>query len=124
MYAIIVILVFLILYLLEKYEKFGLNDLLDNFIQAIPIFGFDNTKNTIKKKVKEDLKKTIQQVEGIIGDDKTKKINNFLGIFPDIDTGVTKDTDEKYCQIKYYDVFSVKENSNNKYVPNGKYVLF
>ena len=124
MYAIIVILVFLILYLLEKYEKFGLNDLVDNVIQAIPIFGFDNTKNTIKKIVKEDLKKTIQQVEGIIGDDKTTKINNFLGIFPDIDTGVTKDTDEKYCQIKYYDVFSVKENSNNKYVPSGKYVLF
>jgi hypothetical protein len=123
MYIIIILLVFIILYLFERYEKFSLNNLLDNIIQAIPIFGFDETKESIKKTVEDDLKQTVRQLEGLnILNDKI--INNSIGVYPNIDTGITKDTENKYCQTKYFNVFSVKENSNNFYIPKGKYVLF
>lgn len=123
MCIIIILLVFIILYLFERYEKFSLNNLLDNIIQAIPIFGFDEAKESIKKTVEDDLKQTVRQLEGLnLLNDKI--INNTIGVFPDIDIGITKDTEKKYCQTKYFNVFSVKENSNNFYIPNGKYVLF
>ena len=125
MYIIIILLVFIILYLFERYEKFSLNNLLDNIIQAVPIYGFDETKESIKKTVEEDLKQTVNQLEGLnIKESIAEKVSGYVGVFPDIDTGITKDTENKYCQTRYFNIFSVKENSNNAYIPNGKYVLF
>jgi hypothetical protein len=124
LYIIIVILVFFILYLSEKYEKFSLNNILDDFIEAIPIYGFDKEKTIVKKNVKEDLKKTVQQLQGFnIYDEPT--LTGLIGSFPEIDTGITRDSDEKYCNIKFNNVFNANKNNEIKNEnQDGKIILF
>ena len=122
LYIIIIILVFFILYISDRYEKFSINNLLDDVIQAVPIYGFEKEKAIVKKVVKEDLKKTVQQLQGFnIYDEPT--ITGLIGVFPDVDKGVTRDNDSKYCQIKFNNVFKVTSDISKENT-NGKYVLF